>query len=72
MQKCRLRYDTSVNHYGLHNLSPRYKYCTCKVKTAVLEIGFWLSIGGPGGGFRVMFVFRVNLKGKLRFMVNSV
>lgn len=31
-----------------------------------------LSICGPGGGFRVMFVFRLNLKGKLRFMVNSV
>ena len=31
-----------------------------------------LSICGARGGFRVMFVFRFNFRGKLRFMVSSV
>lgn len=72
MKKCRLRYDTSINHYDLHNLSPQYKYCTVKLKTLSWKSDFGcLTLCGPGG-FRVMFVFRLNSNAELRFMGNSL
>lgn len=73
MQKSKRSYNISVNHYDLHNLSLQHKYCTCRVTLLSWKSDFGcLSIFGTGGGFRVMFVFRLNLNGKLRFMVSSV
>lgn len=73
MQKYKLRYDISINHCYLHNLSLWYKCCTYKIKLLSWKSDLGcLSICGTGRGFRVMFVFRLNLNGKLRFMVSSV
>lgn len=64
---------TSINHCDLHNLSLQYKCCMHIVKLLSWKSDFdCLSICGSRGGFRVMFVFRFNLNGKLRFMVSSV
>lgn len=73
MQRSKLRYNIGINHCNLHNLSLQHKYCAHVVKLQSWKSGFdCLSICGIGGGFRVMFVFRFNLNGKLRFMVINV
>lgn len=73
MQRSKLRHNISINHCNLHNLSLQHKYCTHVVKLLSWKSDFHCpSICGLGGGFRVMFVFRFNLNGKLRFMVSSV
>lgn len=63
---------TGVNHCDLHNLFILHKYCTHIVQLLSWKSDFdCLSICGARGGFRVMFVFRFNFRGKLRFMVSS-
>lgn len=70
MQKSKLRYNISINHCDLHNLSLQQKYCS-QSKTAVLEKKFLIEFCGTRGGFTVMFMFRFNLNSKLRFIVSS-
>lgn len=71
--KSKLRYSISINRYNSHNLSLQNKYHTHVMKLLSWKTDFdCLSIYGIGRGFRVMFVFRFNLNGKLRFIVSSV
>lgn len=72
MHKSKLKYNISVSHCDLHNLSLQHKHYTHIVKLLSHKSDFdCLNICRTEGGFRVMFMFRFNLNGKLRFIVEQ-